>query len=271
MARRNVFWDERDMELDGERIYPSILAIGDSWFWYPFPGGSLINQLGKLVQPKEHNILALGYNGAEAYDYVFGKYEKTVRTALQKYGDSLSAVFISGGGNDFAGFNDLRPLLLRDCSGSTSANACFDLSPGGELPRLMEKIQNSYITLLGRIVIHCHSAGFKRVFIHNYDYAIPSGMGVFGQKGTWLKSALDDAKVPAVHQAGCIRYVLDKFTGALEQIAQKNSDHVVLVKSNGTLVPEDWANELHPKPSGFKKIALERWKPALQECGLAAA
>lgn len=270
MALRNVFWDERDMQVDGERIYPSILAIGDSWFWYPLPGGSLISQLGKLVQSKEHNILAIGYNGAEAFDYVFGKYEKTVRTALQLYGDRLSAVFVSGGGNDFAGFNDLRPLLLRDCSQSKSAKACFNASPGGELPRLMEKIRNSYITLLGRIVIHCHSAGFKRVFIHNYDYAIPSGIGVFGQKATWLKAALDDAKVPGEYQAACIRYVLDQFTLVLEEIARNNSDRVVLVKSNGTLTPADWANELHPKQSGFRKIADERWKPALQQCGLAA-
>jgi hypothetical protein len=60
-------------------------------------------------------------------------------------------------------------------------------------------------------------------------------------------------------------------TEALEQIAWKNSDRVVLAKSNGTLAPEDLANELHPKPSGFKKIAVERWKPALQQFGLAAA
>ena len=271
MAQRNVFWDERDMQLDGQKIYPSILAIGDSWFWYPLPGGSLISQLGKLVQSKEHNILALGYNGAEAYDYVFGKYEKSVRTALQLYGDGLSAVFVSGGGNDYAGFNDLRPLLLRDCSRSTSAEACFNASPGGELPRLMEKIKNSYITLLGRIVFHCHSAGFQRIFIHNYDYAIPSGIGVFGQQSTWLKAALDDARVPAAYQAECIRHVLNKFTEALEQIARKNSDRIVLVKSNGTLTAGDWANELHPTQSGFEKIAVRRWKPALQQFGLAAA
>lgn len=270
MATRNVFWDARDMDTDGEKVYPSILAIGDSWFWYPFPGGSLINQLGTLVAPKEHNILALGYNGAEAYDYIFGKYEKNVRTALELHGEHLSAVFISGGGNDFAGFNDLRPLLLHDCSRAASPQACFGASPDGELPRLLDKIRTSYITLLGRIVYYCHSAGFQRIFLHNYDYAIPSGIGIFGQKSTWLKSALDDAKVPGEYQNGCIRYILDRFTLVLEDIAQKNSDRVVLIKSAGTLAPYDWANELHPKPSGFTKIAVERWKPALQQFGLAA-
>lgn len=268
MALRNVFWDAREMQDEG--IMPSILAIGDSWFWYPFPGGSLVNRLGKLVESKEHNILAVGHDGAEAFDYVFGKHEKNVRTNLKLYGDSLSAVFISGGGNDFAGFNDLRPLLLHDCSRSQSAEDCFNRSAGGELPRLMEKIQNSYETLIGRIVMNCHAPGFKRVFVHNYDYAIPSGTGPFGGNATWLKAALDDAKVPAQYQANCIRYILDKFTNVLEEIATNNSNVVVLVNSAGTLAPGDWANELHPTPRGFEKIAVQRWKPVLQRYGLAA-
>ena len=268
MALRNVFWDAREM-LD-EGIMPSILAIGDSWFWYPFPGGSLVNRLGKLVQSREHNILAVGHNGAEAYDYAFGKHEKIVRTNLKLYGDSLSAVFVSGGGNDFAGFNDLRPLLLHDCSRAQSPAQCFNQAPGGELPRLMEKIQNSYETLIGRILMHCHSPGFTRVFLHNYDYAIPSGTGVFGGNATWLRAALDDARVPVEYQASCIRYILDNFTAALEEIARNNSNIVAFVNSAGTLGAADWANELHPTPAGFEKIATQRWKPVLQRYGLAA-
>jgi hypothetical protein len=50
------FWDAREM-LD-EGLMPSILAIGDSWFWHPFPGGSLVNGLGAVVRAKEHNLLA---------------------------------------------------------------------------------------------------------------------------------------------------------------------------------------------------------------------
>ena len=102
---------------------PSIIAIGDSWFWYPFPGGSLLNQLGLLVAGKQHTVLAFGNNEAEAYDYVYGKYAKSVREALRLFNDgSLSAVFISGGGNDFAGFNDLRPLLNGNCSAAGSTD-----------------------------------------------------------------------------------------------------------------------------------------------------
>ena len=49
MNFENVYWDAGWMKDDNRAA--SILAIGDSWFWYPFPGGSLLNQLGRVVGP----------------------------------------------------------------------------------------------------------------------------------------------------------------------------------------------------------------------------
>ena len=92
-----VFWDEAAMQR--ALVMPSILGIGDSWFWYPFPGGSLISHLGPIVEKKEHTILVQGMNGAEAFDYIDGKYKDRITGALRRYGNSLSAVFISGGGS----------------------------------------------------------------------------------------------------------------------------------------------------------------------------
>ena len=128
MNFENVYWDADEMQADGHAA--PILAIGDSWFWYPFPGGSLLNQLGRVVADAQHTILAIGNNGAEAYDYVQGKYRTQVKTALEHHGDGLSGVFLSGGGNDFAGFNDLRPLLKADCSKAKTPQACY--RPGDE-------------------------------------------------------------------------------------------------------------------------------------------
>lgn len=51
MNTGNVYCESAEMGIDG--AFPSILPIGDSWFWYPLPGGSLINQLGQLVAPKK--------------------------------------------------------------------------------------------------------------------------------------------------------------------------------------------------------------------------
>lgn len=245
----------------------SILAIGDSWFWYPFPGGSLLNQLGPLVAPGQHYLLAIGNNGAEAYDYVEGKYRKQVRTALQFHGPALSAVFVSGGGNDFAGFNDLRPLLKNDCSAAAQAKDCFRPGGGdGTLGWLMRKTGEHYTSLVGQIRMACRPE--TAIFLHTYDYSRPDGKGVLGGSG-WLKPALEDAKVPQALHFDCIRHLVDRFAKTLEAVQKKDPARIVLVDSRGTLAEADWANELHPKPKGFRKIARGRWKPLLEAHGLA--
>jgi hypothetical protein len=259
----NVYWSET--ALDSALATPSILAIGDSWFWYPFPGGSLISLLGSVVEPKEHVILVKGMNGAEAFDYVEGKYRRSVDQALRIYGDGLSAVFISGGGNDFAGFNDLSRLLNPDCSGAQSAAECFNTDENG-LPDFLDKMDQHYRTLIGRV--YTRTSLDCRIVMHSYDYAIPDGRSAMGRKA-WLQPALIDARVPpALHEA-CIHHLIDAFFDLLSAITEGDPDHLLLVDSRGTLAPQDWANELHPKPRGFKKIVQQRWQPVLKNAGLA--
>ncbi len=258
-----AYWDEAAMQR--VLVMPSILAIGDSWFWYPFPGGSLIRYLGPIVERKEHTILAYGMNGAEAFDYIDGKYKDRITGALRRYGNSLSAVFISGGGNDFAGFNDMRPLLALDCSGAQSAADCFRSGDGG-LGHFLERMDDHYRRLIG--LIYTHTSLDCRILMHSYDYAIPDGRGVAGKAG-WLKPALVDAGVPEARQRDCVRYLIDAFHAMLGRVAAGDPAHLLIVDSRGTLGEKDWANELHPKGKGFKKIAKERWKPVLKGAGLA--
>ena len=267
MNFENVYWDWPSMVADSHT--PSIVAIGDSWFWYPLPGGSLINRLGRLVAAKQHYILAIGNNGAEAYDYVHGKYRNAVATALNFHGDGLSAVFISGGGNDFAGVNDLLPLLNANCSGAQSASDCF--RPGnseGTLGGLMRKVSEDYTLLIGQIMVKC-PMGIK-IFIHNYDYPIPTGKGVFGGTAEWLKAPLVDAAVPEALQRDCTKFIIDRFSDVMQTLEDNGNGQVVFVDSTHTLHDADWANELHPTPNGFEKIADQKWKPELKKCGLAS-
>lgn len=244
---------------------PSILGIGDSWFWYPFPGGSLISYLGPLVDKKEHTVLVCGMNGAEAFDYVDGKYKNLITGALRRYGRSLSAVFISGGGNDFAGFNDMRPLLNLDCSNAQRAADCFRNGDGG-LGRFLESMDQYYRRLIG--LIYTLTSLDCLIVMHSYDYAIPDGRGVMRGKG-WLKPALVDAGVPEPLQSDCVRYLIDAFHAMLTDIASTDPSHLLIVDSRGTLAESDWANELHPKGAGFRKIVRERWKPVLESENLA--
>ena len=64
--------------------------------------------------------------------------------ALDRYGTGCSAVFVSGGGNDFAGFNDLRPLLGVDCSACTTEEACFNHGTGpGTVEGLFDRVKHA--------------------------------------------------------------------------------------------------------------------------------
>jgi len=261
----NYFWNEKQMEEAGVGS-PTILAIGDSWFWYPFLGGSLVNNLGPIVQSKGHVILAKGMNGAEAEDYVDGKYAGIVKEALRLYGSNLDAVLISGGGNDFAGLNDLRPLLKDNCANETTAEGCFLKGDPG-LDGFLDNMDDYYRRLIGAIYTRtrpdCH------VIMHTYDYAIPTGQGAGGREG-WLQPALLDAQVPPALHRKCIEFLLDSFRARLDAICLSDPLHFHVVNSLGTLGPADWANELHPTAAGFKKIAEQRWKPVLQQLRLAA-
>jgi lysophospholipase L1-like esterase len=257
-----IYWDEQKMKIDGASA--SILAIGDSWFWYPFHGGSLASYLGPIVSKRGHVILAKGMNGAEAADYV-GKYAKMIGYALKAYGKDLSAVFISGGGNDFAGFNDLRPLLKADCSAETTAKGCF-LSGANGLTGFLDSVEESYRQLIG--TIYTHTTLNCYIVMHTYDYAIPDGRGVAGHGG-WLKPALVAAGVKTPLHKDCMKYLIDSFNDRLKKLARMDPNHLLIVDSRGTLGPAEWANELHPTGAGFKKIADTKWKPALQALNLA--
>jgi len=259
----NFYWDEQLMISDG--VTPTILAIGDSWFWYPFLGGSLINNLGPVVAPRGHSILAKGMNGAEAGQYVHGPHADQFRETLRKYGASAAAVLVSGGGNDFAGFNDLRPLLKASCRDETTAPGCFRDSPGG-LAAFIDTLERDYRDLVG--IVHARTGPGCHVVMHTYAYAIPDGRGVFGDHN-WLRPALLDAGVrPELHRA-CIRYLLDTFADMLLRVAASDPAHFHVVDSRKTLLDADWANELHPTPAGFRKLANGPWRETLRPLGLA--
>ena len=167
----NIYWFEPQMVQDGSCL-PSL--IGDSWFWYPLPGGSLANSLAKLVAANQHTMLVLGNNrGGEPFDYVNGVYAAAVDRALVRYGTGLSAVFVSGGGNEFAGFNDLRPILGVDCSACATEGACFNHG-GGARERRAVRPREALLHRAHRP--DCGAgAGQRPASSFCYDYALPDG------------------------------------------------------------------------------------------------
>jgi hypothetical protein len=253
-------WDES--ELDREAVFPTVLAVGDSWFWYP--RNNLAIPLHRILnRAQNHVMLVRGHSGAEAIDYQEGPIRAQVERDLDKpkgYGRTISAVFLSGGGNDFAGRDDLPQILLDDCSRAASAEACLRR---GQPRRLFNTVRDALLSVVDLVQ---RKIPGTPVFVHGYDYAVPTGKGFLGL-GQWLKFPMDQANVKDALQQSLVNLLIDGFRSALEE-AQAQAPTLQLVDERGTLKPEDWANELHPTPSGFNRVA-KRWTPALRAAQVA--
>ncbi|WP_291986230.1 SGNH/GDSL hydrolase family protein [Candidatus Accumulibacter sp. ACC007] len=254
-------WDESLLTKDG--LFPTVLAIGDSWFWYP--KNNLLNQLHKrLNRKKRHIILVRGHNGAEAVEYQSGPIRAQIERDLDRktgYGRTIKAVFLSGGGNDFAGRDDLGQLLLEDCSDATSAVSCLR---NGQPEVLFKAVIDALLSVVELVE---RKIPGTPVFVHSYDYPPANGKGFLGL-GQWLQFPMDDAKVDRDLQQEVVKLLIDQFWLCLEE-AQAKAPTLQLVDGRHTLKSDDdWENELHPTVRGFNRLA-KCWRPALERTGIA--
>ncbi|MDD5295576.1 MAG: SGNH/GDSL hydrolase family protein [Rhodocyclaceae bacterium] len=255
-------WNESDLALNNE--WPTVLAIGDSWFWYPF--NNLLNRIHRILNENSQNvILVRGHNGAEAVEYVGDAHiRRTIIADLDKklgYGKTLRAVLVSGGGNDFAGYDDLGGLLLDDCSQAKKPADCFK---SGQPDALFAKVASAIGELAA--LVKAELGDGVPVLVHSYDYPIPTGKGFLGN-AQWLKAPMDAHKVPGAMQQALMKLAIDAHVANLQAMSATHKN-LVVVDTRDTLEANDWANELHPTMAGFEKIA-KHWEPTLKTVGLA--
>jgi hypothetical protein len=224
-----------------ENKFPDILCEGDSWFSYPLlPAGNLINEMDNIYFGGKTY-----FNTAETGDRIVnilqGKSRQRLINNMRGY-VKIKAILFSGGGNDFIG--NLLTMLEPDCSGKTSAAACFrQATVDAEFARIAEAYRE-LIALRDR-----HRPGVP-IITHQYDYAIPSDKGVFWF-GSWIKPRLDHARVPANLHLGITRILIDRF---ITTLATLENDEFIVVNTAGTLSKDDWQNEIHPSRGGIKKL-----------------
>ena len=252
-------WDETQIQ-PGDT--PTVLAIGDSWFWYP--RNNLAIPLHRVLNRSQtHVVLVRGHNGAEAVEYESGPIRKQIEWDLDKnlgYGRTIRAVFLSGGGNDFAGRDDMQAVLKENCSNISTPSQCFrDGQPG----QLFQTVQRALLSVVD--LVQDKLPGIP-VFVHGYDYPIPSGKGFLGL-GQWLRYPMDETKVSREIQQDVVNDLIDTFAEMIEDAATKRPA-LHFVDARETLPADQWANELHPTPRGFNKLA-RIWEPSLKKAGLA--
>jgi len=248
----NVFWGTHGAL--AQNANPSILMIGDSWFWYPF--NNLAQEIAAM-RPHE-TVLVVGQNGAEAAEWST-KYRKDIDFAFRMVGAGAKVLLLSGGGNDVAGMKDFLRILQDDCSSAVDVAGCYRTA---EPDALMTMLMGCYRTLITKFRAYNQAAP---VILHQYDYAWPTKLGLFGP-ADWLGEPMTKAQVRHGLQRQVFKDLIQRLKAAqLALAAEPGLGKIFVANSAGTL-PDDvavWANELHPTPEGFRTIAREAIEPQL--------
>ncbi len=267
MAIGHIYWNEYIRLIDsGENV--DVLALGDSWFHYPF--NNLMTPLHTALEGP--TIYVIGENGARADELCRGSWRANFNKLLVQY-PSIRLVCVSAGGNDFAGVGDLDDKILApNCSGAATLAQCYR---AGEPGSVFDAVAAAYRTIVAAVAAVRTDV---TILVHNYDYAIPDGRTLPGMR-SWLKLPMDNARVPTAGapQSGLRREIvadlIDQHTLRLtdleDVVGGPTQPRVALVWSAGTLADSAWANELHPKPSGFARLVDQCWSgPARAALGL---
>ena len=231
----------------------NLIAQGDSWFDYPLPILSHSDVLAHLKEAqKPPLILRLAHHG-EAAEAMLGV--KKLHLLLEQLDaavgeDAFDAILFSGGGNDLVG--DQFRIWLNNAAGVSS-------DPGRGLRQarvegVLTVVRGAYEDLIeARNKIEAKHNCSIPIFVHSYDFAIPSGLGVCGA-GPWLMPGLADRGWSNADGQTIVRNLLVQFAALLDDL-QKNAHGFHHVRTQGTLRPDQWDNEIHPTSEGFGAIA----------------
>jgi len=238
-----------------------LLANGDSWFDYPLDGNSIdvpirrtdiIAQLGSTGAPRPQ-ILNLAHYGEATTDEMDLTKQRRMIAALQEPANWLAtgkpdAILFSGGGDDIVG-NQFCILLNHAASGVTGSGVT-GLNEA-RLRRKLEAIEASYLDLFA---FRDRFAPGVPIVGHAYDFVIPDGRHP-PCVGPWLLPSLEFTGWDTTTGTAILRRVLQEFGSLLARLAADAANRFVVADTQGTLAAEDWANELHPYPPGFARLA----------------
>ncbi len=240
-------------ELAQALLRANILCFGDSWFAHPV--ANLSNTLANIHRGDA--ILVLGDAGLEASDMVDPnqRYLKMFKEALIESENTLTRVYLSAGGNDFAGWDDFAAVLQPDCSAFALPADCYDVNA---LRKLFNQIFGDIKTMIALVRQHAPNAEIR---LHNYDYAVPNGKAKVGG-GKWLKTPMDACKVPTRGTLGrggfrreVVATLIDTFGHWQQDLANQYPGKVVFTQTAGTIADSEWMDELHANAEGFRKLA----------------
>jgi hypothetical protein len=226
LLRRGQF----EMKLLGNYKGPIIVAEGDSWFTYPN-----LDVVGAL-----NDKYAISHLAAAGDTLTQMLSQDEYLHEVHRVGAQI--LLLSGGGNDALGGGDLKAHLRPFDKSLTPAEHVKSSFTG-----LIDAAIGQFDQIFRRIA---REAPGVTAICHGYDYAIPV-------KGKWLgKPMAALGIVDPAFQRAITHDLMDRFTLAMRRLADRYP-HVVFLDNRGTVADAEWADELHPRPAGFKKVAAK--------------
>lgn len=231
-----------------------MLAHGDSWFDYPLSGNAphagntdVIAQLETMGSASPLIANVSHYGDATTDEMSLPKQRRLIETLQDPAnwlgGGKPDAILFSGGGNDIAGD---RFCIYLDYADPEAA--------GLNRQRFLDVLGMIEASYLDLFAFRDRYAAGVPIFGHCYDFAIPSGAHPVCA-GPWLKPSLDYAGWNAEQGTQIVRKALQEFRNMVYSLARVPGNNFVLVETQGLFAAGDWANELHPYPGGFRKVA----------------
>jgi hypothetical protein len=233
-----------------------MLAQGDSWFDYPLNGNAIsltstdiIAHLQGMGTTNPVVINMAHYGEASTDEMSLPKQERMIRT-LHDPSNWLSngkpdAILFSAGGNDIAG-DQFCIFVGYAAAGESGLQA-------DRFGDALGMVKASYMDLFAFRDLYAPGVP---IFAHCYDFPLPTGTPA-GCIGPWLKPSLDYAGWNFAQGTAICRQALLNFRTMLQALASDASNLFFLVDTRGVLTASDWANELHPYPPGFAKLAAK--------------
>jgi len=231
-----------------------MLAHGDSWFDYPLDGNSLslnptdiiahlqsMGTINPIIQNVSH------YGDATTAEMSWPKQERMIES-LQDPANWMGsgkpdAILFSGGGNDIAG-DQFCIYLDYSSSGGSGLNA-------RRFQDALDAVEGSYLDLF---LFRDRNAPGVPIYGHCYDFPIPNGVHPVCA-GPWLQPSLTFAGWNTGQGTAILHQALIDFKAMLNNLASDPKNNFILIDTQNTLSPTEWANELHPFRGGFQKLA----------------
>jgi hypothetical protein len=237
-----------------------LVAEGDSWFDYP-----LHDVLKELEDNHGYDVESVAHKGDSIEEMAYGDnqlndFTRTIEKLLRR-GVKPKAILLSGGGNDVAG-DEFRMLVNHERSSIAGLND--DILEGV----INKRIETAYVTVITSVTEVCKeiTGQLVPILVHGYDFPVPDGRGFMGGwgplPGPWLEPGFREKGFD--HLPSCTRMahdLIERFNTMLAGVAalpQYRHVHYIDLRntlSTGRNYKDWWANELHPTPRGWSRVA----------------